>query len=447
MTPETWQYVLLLEGREVQLNDGEVTLGRSRTSTVRVEHESVSRSHALLTLEQGAVTLKDLNSSNGTFVSGKRVQGEARVNDGDRIQLGAAVVTLKIVAPFKPAEKTALFDTGLGHKAAPAEPAAPPQIPLHPPAPTVEPPVPEGPSAISAPPASLPVSEPPREAHPLEISADELLRRVEERASLDAAIGTYDTVSDSPQPEPFQPKAPVPVATLDVGMPPMGKASPAAPPKPAPSSAPSRPYPPLPEVVESPSLPPKIRIVRPSEPVPEHSLSQVPLRRSSRPRSTNGEMQRFLEDAGFGLRFVAFLVDGVILSAMNLLFLTPVALVYFFVGQVSGEGPRPGWILITVSILSFLLIFGADFWYIVGGWAKSGRTPGKALMGLKIVAESGTGGAGLGFQIGLTRWVFMILGAIPLYAGWLAAAFRKDGKAWHDVMAGTRVVKSNSRGT
>lgn len=189
-------------------------------------------------------------------------------------------------------------------------------------------------------------------------------------------------------------------------------------------------------------MPPKIRIVRPAESVPDHSLSQIPLRRG-RSRSTEGEQERYPESAGFGLRFVAFLVDSVILSAMNLLFLSPVGLVYFFVGQVAGDGPRPGWIMVAVSILSSLLILGADFWYVVGGWARTGRTPGKALMGLKIVQVSSRGEAGLGFQIALTRWVFMILGAIPLYVGWIIAAFRKDGRAWHDLMAMTRVVKAN----
>jgi uncharacterized RDD family membrane protein YckC len=123
--------------------------------------------------------------------------------------------------------------------------------------------------------------------------------------------------------------------------------------------------------------------------------------------------------------------------------MTPVALVYFFVGQMSSDSPRPGWILFAVSTLSFLLILAADFWYVVGGWARTGRTPGKSLMGLRIVTSPANGEQGLGFQTALMRWVFMILGAIPLYAGWIIAAFRADRKAWHDLMASTRVVKTH----
>ncbi|MCM3876207.1 MAG: FHA domain-containing protein, partial [Thermoanaerobaculia bacterium] len=65
MTNDAFRYVLSAEGREIDLVDGEATLGRSRTSTVRLEHESVSRSHALLTLNRGEAIVKDLNSSNG----------------------------------------------------------------------------------------------------------------------------------------------------------------------------------------------------------------------------------------------------------------------------------------------------------------------------------------------------------------------------------------------
>ena len=82
MSGETWRYVLTVEGREIELSDGEATLGRSRTSTVRVEHESVSRSHALLTLHKGEVMVRDLNSSNGTWVAGRRLSSEARLLNG-----------------------------------------------------------------------------------------------------------------------------------------------------------------------------------------------------------------------------------------------------------------------------------------------------------------------------------------------------------------------------
>src|SRR5512140_1118833 len=118
MTTEPYRYVLTVDGREIELSDGEVTIGRSRTCTVRIDHESVSRSHALLTLEKGAGVVKDLNSSNGTYVGGRRVLNETKLSDGDRIQLGAAVIAYRVAWTTK-SERTALID-------AEAEAAAPP---------------------------------------------------------------------------------------------------------------------------------------------------------------------------------------------------------------------------------------------------------------------------------------------------------------------------------
>ena len=106
MTNDVYRYVLSVEGREIDLSDGEATLGRSRTSTVRIEHESVSRSHALLTLNKGEAIVKDLNSSNGTYVGGKRISRETRLQNGDRVQIGAAVVDLRILPPDVPSERS-----------------------------------------------------------------------------------------------------------------------------------------------------------------------------------------------------------------------------------------------------------------------------------------------------------------------------------------------------
>ncbi|HKC25087.1 MAG TPA: FHA domain-containing protein, partial [Thermoanaerobaculia bacterium] len=145
MAEETWRYVLRVDGRDIELLDGEVTLGRSRTATVRVDHESVSRTHAMLTFSKGDAVVKDLNSSNGTYVGGRRVLNETRLADGDRIQLGAAVVGFKIVSPGVPADKTALIGSELAGSAPP--PATTPDGPVEA---TPAAPIPQ---AIEAPPS------------------------------------------------------------------------------------------------------------------------------------------------------------------------------------------------------------------------------------------------------------------------------------------------------
>jgi hypothetical protein len=63
-------------------------IGRDPASGLRLSHESVSRVHAELR-RQGAVwVLRDLGSTNGTTVNGRRVTGEAVVREGDLVGFG-----------------------------------------------------------------------------------------------------------------------------------------------------------------------------------------------------------------------------------------------------------------------------------------------------------------------------------------------------------------------
>lgn len=62
---------------------------------MRLESESVSRSHALLVRSPGGTLVRDLASPAGTFVNGRRVR-EADLNDGDELRVGGVRVGLKL---------------------------------------------------------------------------------------------------------------------------------------------------------------------------------------------------------------------------------------------------------------------------------------------------------------------------------------------------------------
>ncbi|MFF0741612.1 FHA domain-containing protein [Streptomyces sp. NPDC004111] len=63
-------------------------IGRELGSGLRLSHETVSRRHAELALQNGVWVLRDLGSTNGTCVNGRRVTGVAVVNDGDQVSFG-----------------------------------------------------------------------------------------------------------------------------------------------------------------------------------------------------------------------------------------------------------------------------------------------------------------------------------------------------------------------
>jgi pSer/pThr/pTyr-binding forkhead associated (FHA) protein len=69
-----------------------VVLGRSRSCEVRLPDVDTSRRHAKIVYQDGGFVVHDLASTNGTFVNGERVE-ERRLEPGDRIQVGANVVT------------------------------------------------------------------------------------------------------------------------------------------------------------------------------------------------------------------------------------------------------------------------------------------------------------------------------------------------------------------
>ena len=77
------------EGMRHELAADETIIGRNPTTDITLLDESISREHAIVTLDDatGVYTLEDLQSTNGTRVNGKRVRSAA-LNDGDEIQIG-----------------------------------------------------------------------------------------------------------------------------------------------------------------------------------------------------------------------------------------------------------------------------------------------------------------------------------------------------------------------
>lgn len=83
-------------GRIIELSPGEYTFGRSSDADIVVKDgkESVSRLHFLIKVAEGKVSLKDLDSTNGTFVNGEKVN-DAVISDGDVIKAG--IIVFKII--------------------------------------------------------------------------------------------------------------------------------------------------------------------------------------------------------------------------------------------------------------------------------------------------------------------------------------------------------------
>ena len=74
--------------RFIALDRSVITIGRSYASDLVLADNRVSRQHAQLHRKDGAAVIRDLNSTYGTFVNGKRISGPCRVRPGDLIVMG-----------------------------------------------------------------------------------------------------------------------------------------------------------------------------------------------------------------------------------------------------------------------------------------------------------------------------------------------------------------------
>lgn len=66
---------------------GELEVGRVEGAAIVIPDVSVSRTHAVLTVDAASVTVEDLSSSNGTFVNGVKI-GRRELRNGDTVRFG-----------------------------------------------------------------------------------------------------------------------------------------------------------------------------------------------------------------------------------------------------------------------------------------------------------------------------------------------------------------------
>jgi pSer/pThr/pTyr-binding forkhead associated (FHA) protein len=83
-----------------------VVIGRSRSCNLRLPSADASRRHAEIVGAKGGFLLRDLRSTNGTFLNGERVE-ERQLRPGDRIQIGGDTITFcQVETPIERATPT-----------------------------------------------------------------------------------------------------------------------------------------------------------------------------------------------------------------------------------------------------------------------------------------------------------------------------------------------------
>lgn len=84
------------ERRDFRVKGDRCLIGRQATSDLPIPLSSISREHCELIVKDGSLTLRDLDSRNGTFRNEERVEGEVEIEPGDRIAVGPIIFTVQI---------------------------------------------------------------------------------------------------------------------------------------------------------------------------------------------------------------------------------------------------------------------------------------------------------------------------------------------------------------
>jgi uncharacterized RDD family membrane protein YckC len=132
--------------------------------------------------------------------------------------------------------------------------------------------------------------------------------------------------------------------------------------------------------------------------------------------------------AGIVTRLAAFIVDAVVVTIISrgavwVLSATARALRQF--------APPIDLAQLLVAFVPLVIVI-----YCVGFWWLIGQTPGKWLLGIKVVA---VGGGRLTLGRALLRQIGYVISAVPCYLGFLWI-LGPERRGWHDRLAGTEVV-------
>lgn len=92
----SFAYRLFWRSREIALEDGENVIGRDPDVGIFLDHSSVSRHHARIRISEEGAVLEDLESKNGTYVRGERVEAASNLADGDKLRLGSVDLVFRV---------------------------------------------------------------------------------------------------------------------------------------------------------------------------------------------------------------------------------------------------------------------------------------------------------------------------------------------------------------
>ncbi|MBI5194671.1 MAG: RDD family protein [Nitrospirae bacterium] len=143
-----------------------------------------------------------------------------------------------------------------------------------------------------------------------------------------------------------------------------------------------------------------------------------------------------LPKAGFWVRFVAFAIDNIIIF-FSTAFLAFIAGLAAGLGGLTRDLPSENVEQMATIFGFFIGIFlGPSYFTLFTGW--EGQTPGKRIMGLKVVRMKG---GPVTYPKALLRYIGYYISFLPAGLGFVMIAVDRNKRGLHDLIAGTCVIK------
>ena len=138
--------------------------------------------------------------------------------------------------------------------------------------------------------------------------------------------------------------------------------------------------------------------------------------------------------AGFLERFLALLIDSFILSTIIS------AGIFALFGSTDVEEMLVDGLTGISAVIYTFLTFIFPALYSILLWMKYGGTPGKLILGIKVVNEET--GENLGLIRSIVRYIGYLISFIPFLIGYFWAIIDGKNRTWHDMIAGSVVIKN-----
>jgi uncharacterized RDD family membrane protein YckC len=148
-----------------------------------------------------------------------------------------------------------------------------------------------------------------------------------------------------------------------------------------------------------------------------------------------------IEFAGHGGRLVAYILDGILVSVV-VIAITILASAIFVGGLTvspDGDTASVSGAAVASVLLALLVIFIISLVYFPFFWARGGQTPGMRVFRLRVVRDRD--GGRIGWGAAWLRLIGMWVSAFVFYLGFIWIFIDKRRRGWHDLIAGTVVIK------